>query len=576
MTPVEALQPAIVILGAGTVAALTSRALRLSPMVGYIVAGLIIGPYGLDALREGDTTHVLAELGVVFLLFDIGLHFSVAEMRNSRRDLLILAPLQIIGCGIAFSLLALLLNLSWPVAIAIGLSLALSSTAVVTRILSERGLNASPLGSSSVAVLIFQDIVAIFLLIFANSLTQDAGQLTQTMLMAAAQSVLAFIAAALIGRYVVRPLFNILASAEIEEIFTMTAVLIVVAAAVTTGSIGLSLTLGAFLAGMAIADTPYRHTIQTEVAPFRGLLLSFFFVNVGLMIDVPSLAVNLPIIVGIAIGIILIKTLITYAVARVYGRTAPGATQLSFLMAQASEFTLVVLSIAAIRMTTPGNWVSILVAATALSLALAPFWAGLGMRISHSLAQRLATSRSTESDDDASATPHSPVSVIVYGMTETGRTVLDALSALHVPHVALDANTDRFINAVSDGYSVSYGDTKDFRLLETLGATAARVIVLGEPRYAVSSQISEEVAERFPALHRFVAVNDPAEKHMHETLGMTARVVQSKMDAVALSADVLRHLSVPDEKIAKWMETEIDRIERDAAPADEHHTSEPA
>ena len=121
MTPVEALQPAIVILGAGTVAALTSRALRLSPMVGYIVAGLIIGPYGLDALREGDTTHVLAELGVVFLLFDIGLHFSVAEMRNSRRDLLILAPLQIIGCGIAFSLLALLLNLSWPVAIAIGL-----------------------------------------------------------------------------------------------------------------------------------------------------------------------------------------------------------------------------------------------------------------------------------------------------------------------------------------------------------------------------------------------------------------------------------------------------------------------
>ena len=396
------------------------------------------------------------------------------------------------------------------------------------------------------------------------------------MLMAAAQSVLAFIAAALIGRYVVRPLFNILASAEIEEIFTMTAVLIVVAAAVTTGSIGLSLTLGAFLAGMAIADTPYRHTIQTEVAPFRGLLLSFFFVNVGLMIDVPSLAVNLPIIVGIAIGIILIKTFITYAVARVYGRTAPGATQLSFLMAQASEFTLVVLSIAAIRMTTPGNWVSILVAATALSLALAPFWAGLGMRISHSLAQRLATSRSTESDDDASATSHSPVSVIVYGMTETGRTVLDALSALHVSHVALDANTDRFINAVSDGYSVSYGDTKDFRLLETLGATAARVIVLGEPRYAVSSQISEEVAERFPALHRFVAVNDPAEKHMHETLGMTARVVQSKMDAVALSADVLRHLSVPDEKIAKWMETEIDRIERDAAPADEHHTSEPA
>ena len=201
MTPVEALQPVIALLGAGTVAALTSRALKLSPMVGYIVAGMAIGPYGLNAIEEGDVTHLLAEMGVVFLLFDIGLHFSLNEVKNSRRDIFFLAPLQMAICALVFIGGAIMLNISIPVAIAIGVSLALSSTAVVTQILGERDLNTCPAGRSSVAVLVFQDVVAIFLLIFANSLESDPARLATAMGIAAGQSILAFIAAALIGRY---------------------------------------------------------------------------------------------------------------------------------------------------------------------------------------------------------------------------------------------------------------------------------------------------------------------------------------------------------------------------------------
>lgn len=568
MTPVEALQPAIALLGAGTVAALTSRAVKLSPMVGYIIAGVIIGPHGFNALADGDTTHLLAELGVVFLLFDIGLHFSLGEIRNSKKDMLILAPAQVIVCGLAFTLGAKAFVGSWPIAIAIGLSLALSSTAVVTRLLAERHLNASPLGRSSMALLVFQDIVAIFLLIFANSLAGDPSQLAMTMLTAAGQSLVAFAAAALLGRYVVRPLFRVLASAKVEEIFTMTAILIVLASAVTTGAIGLSLTLGAFLAGMAIADTPFRHTVQLEVMPFRGLLLSFFFVNVGLIIDLPSLFGNLPLVILIAGGLVLAKTVIIFIVARLSQWTAPGATQLAFLLSQGSEFTLVVLSIAAIRESTPGNWISILVAATALSLAVAPLWSALGMRLSRWLARRLAESgkQSTTEADSPVFAQHPRA--IVFGMTDSGRMVLDALTAHKIPYVALDNQPDRFISALSDGYSVTFGDSSDFRMLESLSATGAETLFLGEPRYELSKKLTTEISERFPRMTRMVAVKTPAERLNHSSLGMKAHVVHTPMDSIWLAASVLRSLDVPEEKVEQWIHSMSERLERDDNTSD--------
>lgn len=567
MSPIEALQPAIVILGAGTVTALVSRALKISPMVGYILAGIVIGPYGMNALREGDTTHLLAELGVVFLLFDIGLHFSLKEMRESRNDILGLAPLQMFLCGAAFTIIAYLAGLSWPLAIAIGVSLALSSTAVVTRVLAERGLNTSPLGRSAVAVLVFQDIVAIFLLIFANSLAEDPATLMTSMGIAALQAVLAFGAAALAGQFIVRPLFQVLASADVEEIFTMIAILIVVATAATTEAIGLSLTLGAFLAGMAIADTPYRHAMQTEVMPFRGLLLSFFFLNVGLMIDVPSLWRNMGIILLITIGIMLLKTVLVFVSARINKWSIPGATQLAFTLSQASEFTLVVLSITAIRTGTPGEGVSILVAATALSLGLAPVWTGIGLKLARIVAARMI--RRGKSDAETKDSLGSDAlnalepEVIVYGMTETGRIVVDALIAQSVPHVALDSNSKRFVRAVADGYDVTFGDTSDFRLIDSLKAGKAKALLLGEPRFSISQALTTAVQQTYPNLLRFVAVNDPDEKSMHIDLGMRPRLISTPTDAIALAGDILTAVGTPEDRVMHWMETEIERFERD-------------
>lgn len=576
MTPVEALQPVIALLGAGTVAALTSRALKLSPMVGYIVAGMAIGPYGLNAIEEGDVTHLLAEMGVVFLLFDIGLHFSLNEVKNSRRDIFFLAPLQMAICALVFIGGAIMLNISIPVAIAIGVSLALSSTAVVTQILGERDLNTCPAGRSSVAVLVFQDVVAIFLLIFANSLESDPARLATAMGIAAGQSILAFIAAALIGRYMVRPLFRVLASAQVPEIFTMTTVLIVVAAATATGAIGLSLTLGAFLAGMAIADSPFRHSIQTEVSPFRGLLISFFFVNVGMMIDLPSVGSNILLVIAVALGIMLIKTVMIFMAARINKWNLPGATRLAFLLPQASEFTLVVLSLAAVRVGTPGNWISILVGATALSLALAPAWAGLGIKLSRRIAKKLAEGIITGTTRKETQELQEKPEAILFGMTPSNRIIADALLHLNIPHVALDNDPKRFIAAASDGYKVTFGIASDFRMLSTLDAMQAKALVLGLPNYTVSKSLTTEVNERFPRLKRFVVVESVEDHARHLALGMHPHLGSTSMDSIALAGEVLRTLEVSEDRIKEWTDAEIERLERDEATASTPETTEAA
>ncbi|MEL6259379.1 MAG: cation:proton antiporter, partial [Pseudomonadota bacterium] len=296
VSPVDTLLPAVALLGIGTAAALGARALRTSPIVGYLAAGVLIGPHALGVVAESGSTHLLAELGVVFLLFDIGLHVSMRELSESRRDLISLAPMQMAFAGLVFSLILGGVGVDWPIAIAVGMSLALSSTAVVARLLSDRELRQSPLGRTSTNVLIFQDICAIFLLIYANSLASGGDQLALKMALAAGQAIFAFCLALVIGRFVISPLLRALAASRNEEIFTAFTLFLALGAAVATYIAGLSLTLGAFLAGLAVSGTAFRHQIQMETAPFRGLLLSFFFISVGMSVDVPGLIADLPLV----------------------------------------------------------------------------------------------------------------------------------------------------------------------------------------------------------------------------------------------------------------------------------------
>ena len=568
---VGALVPAITLLGFGAAAAPVSRALNLSPIVGYLLAGILIGPGMLNLIHESGGTHLLAELGVVFLLFDIGMHVSLRELKESRSDLLGLAPMHLLLTGLISAGALYMLGISWPIAIAVGLSLGLSSTAVVARILTEREQNSCPIGRTATHVLIFQDIVAIFLMIFATSLGEEetgmaglaglvsdymlngnAVPLAATLLLAFAQALIAFGAAMLFSRYLLNPVFRTLAATRNDEAFTAFTLLLVLAAACATAVIGLSLTLGAFLAGLAVSGTPFRHQVQTEMGPFRGLLLSFFFISVGLSIDLPGLMRNLPLVVIAAFGILIVKTALGYIAARVNGWSVPGATQLGTLLAQGSEFTLVILSLASITANMPPALMGSLIAAIALSLALAPSWAMLGGKLSRELARRKQVTVETASE------PVGERPVIVIGMTAAGRLAVDALADFDIPYIATDGDPDRFLSAVADGYNVSFGDASNVKLMDAVGGSNARAVVLGKARYEVSKEVTPGLTRRFPDLIRLVAVENIHDLDRYLELNVRAHLVASEPKGIEMVADMLRVLGVPDEDLADWLTREAD------------------
>ncbi len=550
MTAVETLQPAIIYLGAGLAAALASRAVRLSPIVGYLVAGLVIGPSGFGLVQNNETSHFLADLGVVFLLFDIGLHFSLREIRTRRDDMIGLAPLQIILCGGAFAMIGVAFGFPWPVAALVGVSLALSSTAVVARILSDRNQPGCPMGRSATAVLVAQDIVAIFLLTFAASLGGDPNMLGMEALIVLGKAVLALVLAILAGRFVVRPLFQSLAATNNRETFTVVALFIVLAASAATARADLSLTLGAFLAGMAVSDTPYRHVVQNEVKPFSGLLLGLFFMSVGMGVNLPAMAAIWPAVLLTALVIVILKTVVVFAAARLNGWAMPGATQLGFLLSQGSEFTLVVVGIASISGAMPGNWAGVITAAVAVTLVAAPIWTSLGLHI----AKMLAEKSKTIAADAADAAEEEPV--LVFGMTPEARLAADALRDHHIPYVAVEADPERFVSAASDGYTIVFGDAKDVQLMEAIGAARARAIVLGASGFAAPVSV---VVAGGKAPPRFVAVTTGAERVRQAGMGFRSHLAHAEPRGVELVTDLLTELGVDQKAVAAWIAGELER-----------------
>jgi monovalent cation:proton antiporter-2 (CPA2) family protein len=547
LTAAEVLQPAIIFLGAGLASALASRAVRLSPIVGYLVAGLVIGPSGFGLVEDSDTAKFLAQLGVVFLLFDIGLHFSLREINTRRQDILALAPLQIILCGAAFAAIGWGLGFAIPVAIMVGVSLALSSTAVVARILEDRKQPACPMGRSATAVLVAQDIVAIFLLVFAASFGSDLELVGADLVITLAKAVIALAIALVAGRFIVRPLFKSLAATDNSEAFTVVALFIVLAASAATQRADLSLTLGAFLAGMAVSDTPYRHIVQREVKPFQGLLLGLFFMSVGMGVDIPAVAAIWPAVLATALVIVILKTVFIFISARLNGWGVPGATQLGFLLSQGSEFTLVVVGVGTIAGAMPPGWAGVLTAAVAVTLVAAPIWTALGLHVARLLAER---SKAARVDAEEVEEDHP---VLVFGMTDEGRLAAEALKDNRIPYIAIESDPERFVSAASDGYNVVYGDARDRALIESLSPAKARAIVLGGADFAAPQLF---LGADQP---RFIAVADGADRTRQASLGLRAHLAHAQPRGIELATDLLTTLGVDQPAIAQWITDQADR-----------------
>ena len=506
---VATIQPAITLLGLGIGAALASRALRLNPIVGYIGLGLGLASLGMAEDFSGPLVAAMAEAGVMFLLFNLGLHFSLGRIRAEAGNIFGFGSLQMLVAGGAFA--ALLAAFGLPIAFAViaGFGLGLSSTAVVIGLIRERDQEDCPVGRAAQAILIFQDIAAIMLLVGAGALA-EGGNLLPALGIAGAKALAAFGVAVLFARLLTEPLFRLIARAGTTEVYTATALFIALAAGWATGMAGLSLTLGAFLGGMAVADSRYRILVQTEIDAFRGLFLSFFFISVGLSIDPAALAQDWLWVLLAAAGLIVLKCALNVIAALVNRWSVPGSIQLGFLLGQGSEFTLVLLALPAVAGLAEPRLVSTLVTAIAISLAVTPPVSNLGRKLAGRL--RAGPPDAKLAGDEAP--------VVIIGLTPAGRAVADALAFNDIGYIAIEPDHDRFQIALADGYHVHQANPADPRSWDAIGMGKREVVVVATGNAEVSRELTPLVQERLPGIARVIALKGADAIEEFAALGM--------------------------------------------------------
>ena len=439
------LQPILILLAAAVLAVVACRILALPPIIGYLAVGLALGPHALGAVHDDAQTRHLAEFGVVFLMFSIGLEFSLPKLRVMRREVFGLGSAQvaitILACvGVASAFAG---GAAWQAGLAIGGVLAMSSTAVVSRLLAERLELDTPHGRSIVGVLLFQDLAVVPLLIVIPVLGQPAGGIGAAIAIALAKAVFVLAVLLLAGPRVMRAWFGVVARRKSTELFVLNVLLVILAMAFLTELAGLSLALGAFLAGMLISETEYRYQVEDEIKPFRDVLLGLFFVTVGMMLD-PRLVADQAWLVGLLLVLLVgFKFALIAVLARAFGGTPGAALRTGLALAQGGEFGFVLLAQAGAAGVVADTLGQPLLAAMILSMVATPFLIGASNRI----VLRFATSewmlRSLEMHRVAVESLETERHVIILGYGRNGQHIARLLDAEGVRYVALDLDTER-------------------------------------------------------------------------------------------------------------------------------------
>lgn len=537
---VATIQPAIILLGLGIGSAVAVRSVRLNPIVGYLSLGLALSILGYRDSFDSDLVAALAEVGIMFLLFNLGLHFSLGRIKVEAANIFGFGSIQMLVAGGAFVGLFLLIGLPLEFAIIAGFGIGLSSTAVVIGLIKEREQEDCPVGRAAQSILIFQDIAAILLLVAVGALG-TGGAIAPALGIAGLKALAAFAIAVLFARFLTEHLFKTIACVGSNEVYTATALFIALAAGWAAGMAGLSLTLGAFLGGMAVADSRYRIMVQTEIDAFRGLFLSFFFISVGLSIDPVVLAEDWLIVLGAAVGLIAIKCAANVLAGLANRWSAPGSIQLGFLLGQGSEFALVLLALPALAGMVEPRLVSILVTAIAISLAITPLVSNWGRTLAGKLRQGPADTKLA--GDDAP--------VVIIGLAPAGRALADALSYNDIGYLAVESDMERFERALADGYHVHKANPGDPRSWDALGMARRKVVLVATGNIAISRELTPLVQERLPGIARVIALSGSEPMDEFATLGMTPVDVTARggieqiINAVFSALDHERKFPVP-------------------------------
>jgi monovalent cation:H+ antiporter-2, CPA2 family len=550
---------AFVYLAAAVAMVPLARRLGLGSVLGYLIAGVVIGPYGLRLLGGGEGVMHVAEFGVVMMLFVIGLELEPSTLWRLRGPILGMGGLQVLLSAMVLGGAAALLGLPWQAAAAIGMTLALSSTAIVLQTLAEKGVLKTAGGQSAFSVLLFQDIAVIPMLALFPILgasVRGAGSEAATGggghgaahtwvsgLPGWAQTLAVLAAVALVvlgGRYAVGPLFRALARTRLREIFTAAALLLVTGIALLMTQVGLSPALGTFLAGVVLANSEYRHELESDVEPFKGLLLGLFFIGVGASIDFGLVAARPLAIAGLVLGILALKLVVLFVLARAFRLARDQALLVAFALPQVGEFAFVLLAFGAQAGVFDDGVARPLVAVVALTMALTPLLILLGERVV--LARFGKQGHSTATSREADVIPTERGTVLIAGFGDFGSTVGRLLRANGVPTTVLDIDSDRVDLLRSMGMSVYYGDATRIDLLQAAGAEHARAIVVALDTPERTLALVREVQRHFPQLAIMARAFDWNDAHELLAAGVPHVYRESLDTAVRLGTDALHLL----------------------------------
>mgnify|MGYP001364526482 CR=1 FL=1 len=527
------------------------HAIRLGAILGYLAAGIVLGPWGLGMISEVEEIRHLGEFGVIFLLFVLGIELKPEKLWQMRKMVLGLGLGQLlITAGIIY-IISLSFGISQHGSIIIGFGLALSSTAFCLKLLAERGGISTQMGRMSFSVLLLQDLAVVPLLALVSMFAGDAGTAGSTF--SFTYAVLVIVALLVAGHYLLNPILDRVVASQDPDVLVALAVLLVLGVAWIMESIGFSMALGAFLAGTMLAESHYRHQIEADILPFRGILLGLFFMTVGMGIDFGLLWERLALIIVLTLGLMLLKGIIVYILARISGAREDISARTAVLLSQSGEFGFIMFGFATMSGVMDVNLSNMMILVIALTMVLTPFAVmGMNLLLNHFY--------QPESDEDKGFCPlleddNSGGHVILAGFGRVGARIGAILNAANVPYVGIDMDQNRVKAARAQGFSVFYGDASNVKVLQAAGAGQARMIVVAMDNPEHFDRMVPLVRQYYPNLPIHARAKDRQHCAALIMQGASTAVSETLETSLRLSEEVLQGSSVA--------QTDIDRVIND-------------
>ncbi|MGV0954018.1 MAG: monovalent cation:proton antiporter-2 (CPA2) family protein [Fluviibacter sp.] len=541
----------LILLAASVFGVILVRRFNMPPMFGYLLVGLLIGPHALSLLKNVKAANTLAEFGVVFLMFSIGLEFSLARLYAMRKTVFGFGMSQVLVTMAAVSALAMLAGLSWQAGLAFGGAVAMSSTAVLSKLLVERRELQAPHGREVMGVLLAQDLIVVPLLIVIPALGQPAADMAVEVGVALLKATLVLGVVLFLGQKWMRRWFHIVARGKSSELFVLNVLLVTLGLAYVTEEAGLSLALGAFVAGMLIAETEYRHQVEEDIKPFRDVLMGLFFVTIGMMLNPTVIWKQFWLVALLVIGVLLIKALIVLALSRLFGAGQATALRSALWLAAGGEFGFVLLTEIASAKLAPRPMIQVVLAALLISMMLAPMIVHWCDRIVIRFSAGEWLARSMQLTQLAAASLATQKHAVLCGFGRSGQSLARILAQEHISYVALDLDPERVREAAGGGESVMFGDAGRRENLIAAGVKRASVVVITFADTPTAEKVLHYCRELRPDLPVLVRTEDERDLPRLVAAGAAEVVPDAQEASLMLGSHALLLMGVPLNRVMR-------------------------